>query len=487
MSESRPSGSVLLADEHPASFILHGVLADAVGAFSDALRAAGLPDRPEVFRRTCPDALARFEAARVASGERLAIARRLTAGLQRHLVWSDAAGDRSLPDTLSEPADPLPLEVREPTGTPGWRPGLVYRGERWEAARLADFGAELVRRGIVTPATGEALSWVSEHLLADGALDLRGRRVVALGAGAEMAPTRFWLEAGAEVLWLDVASPPEDVLASSRRAGRLHWPRDGADLLAQPREVLATIRAFAGDDPVHLGLYAYAPGRARELRLTGAMNAIVDALAPETVASVTMLVSPTTPTALDARDRVAQRARRAARPAWEAALDRLGLLGRGDGCAEVDGGCATRSVVSIQGASYQAAQYLGKVMTAECWAGHGSPGVEEARPLRVSANTAAITRTRSLDHPVFAAAFGGAGAFGVETFTPRQSRCVNGLLAVRDWLHPEPPVPGRIRVHGGIHTLPYPLEPALRVAAAFGFARSPRLLRGLLGRGGQKR
>ena len=101
-------------------------------------------------------------------------------------------------------------------------------------------------------------------------------------------------------------------------------------------------------------------------------------------------------------------------------------------------------------------------------------------PLRVAANTAAITRTRALDHPVFAAAFGGAGAFGVETFTPRQSRAINGLLAVADWMAPERPVPGGIRVHGGIHTLPFPLEPALRMAATCGFARDPRLLRGLL-------
>jgi hypothetical protein len=218
------------------------------------------------------------------------------------------------------------------------------------------------------------------------------------------------------------------------------------------------------------------------MRLTGTMNAIVDALPPESVASVTMLVSPTTPTALDARDRAAVRARLAARPAWEGALGRLGLLGRDGGCVEVGDAAASRSVVAIQGASYQAAQYLGKVMTAECWADHGPTGAETPRPLRVSANTAAITRTRSLDHPLFAAAFGGAAAFGVETFTPRQSRCVNGLLAVHDWLHPELPVPGAVRVHGGIHTLPYPLEPALRLAAAFGFARSPRLLRGLFRR-----
>jgi len=102
--------------------------------------------------------------------------------------------------------------------------------------------------------------------------------------------------------------------------------------------------------------------------------------------------------------------------------------------------------------------------------------------LRVSANTAAITRTRSMAHPVFAAAFGGAAAFGVETMTPRQSRRINGLLAVHDWLNPVLPRPGQVRVHGGIHTLPYPLEPALKVAAAIGFARSPRLLRGLMTR-----
>ncbi|MEM7217946.1 MAG: hypothetical protein AAF515_06240 [Pseudomonadota bacterium] len=134
---------------------------------------------------------------------------------------------------------------------------------------------------------------------------------------------------------------------------------------------------------------------------------------------------------------------------------------------------ATRTVVPIQGLSYQAAQYLGKVLAAERWAGQG---------LRVSANTAAITRTRSLDHPVFAAAFGGAAAFGVETLTPRQSRRLNGLLAVADWLAEEAPRPGDVRVHGALHGLPYPLEKALRVAAAIGFARSPRLLAGLLRR-----
>jgi hypothetical protein len=54
------------------------------------------------------------------------------------------------------------------------------------------------------------------------------------------------------------------------------------------------------------------------------------------------------------------------------------------------------------------------------------------------------------------------------------------LLTLRDWLHPEAPVPGEVRVHGGIHVLPYPLETALMIAAGIGFARSPRLLKGLI-------
>ena len=185
---------------------------------------------------------------------------------------------------------------------------------------------------------------------------------------------------------------------------------------------------------------------------------------------MTLLLSPTTATPLDGADLEQLRIRRQQRPAWEAVTETLRLVGTGRG-TEISGDLgATRTIVSIQGASYQAAQYIGKLMTAESWAKQG---------LRVSANTAAITKTRSMDHPIFDGAFDGASAFQVETFSPEQSQCLSGLMAVHDWLSPELPVPGRVRVHGGIHTLPYPLNVALRMAAAIGFARSPRLLLGL--------
>ncbi len=245
---------------------------------------------------------------------------------------------------------------------------------------------------------------------------------------------------------------------------------------APPRDILATIIAFAQDEPVNIALYAYAPGQAREIRLTATMNAIVDSLPPELIASLTLLVSPTTPTVLLPTDLDAMERRLEARPAWERLMATAGLLGRGGGSERHAGAAVTRTVVGIQGVSYQLAQYVCKVLAAERWLAACGDAT------RVSANTAAITRTRSLDHPVFDAAFEGASAFRVETLTPEQSRQLNGLLAVVDWLRPEAPVPGAVRVHGGIHTLPYPLEGALKVAAAFGFARSPRLLAGLLRR-----
>lgn len=483
MSAASNTGSVQLADQQSASTILHGILAQAVTAFPAALTEASLPEDPQIFRKRYADALPRFEAARLASSERTAIARALAAATRRSLLWQGADGAVPLAQALEVAAAPLPLESLEPAADPGWEPQLVYRGERWSAQQIPELGERLMLRHIITPAAADALTWLADEQLDQGTLRLTGRKIVVLGANAEMAPTRAWLEAGAEVLWLDVVPPPSDWLESFRPAGRLCWPREGsADLLTAPQALLATIVEFADGQPVDLGLYAYAPGQAREMRLTGAMNAIVDALPRELIASVTMLVSPTTPTSLTTTDQELVDRRRQSRPAWEAMLAAAGLLGRGGGFEAIADAAATRTVVSIQGASYQAAQYLGKIMTAECWACHGAPDEDAPHPLRVSANSAAITRTRSLNHPVFAAAFGGAGAFGVESFTPRQSRAVNGLLAVRDWLHPETPLPGAIRVHGGLHTLPYPLEPALRVAAAFGFARSPRLLRGLFRR-----
>lgn len=479
MAEINNAGEILLAGNLSALTILHEIVGDAVTSFPEVFDGAGVPSGTDAFRKSYADVLPRFEAHRLASSQAAAIALHMVRKLRTYIVWNDGKTPRPLHEVLGQPVAPLPLSNLAFSGEPGWQPSFVYQGERWQGAQLAQLGELLVSRNVVSATAGSALTWLAEAVVSDGKIDLSGRRIAVLGGGAEMAPTRLWLEAGADVLWLDTKPPPQDWQTQSALSGRIFWPTANVDLLTQPQAVLATLSEFADGSPLDLGLYAYAPGKAREIRLTACMNALVDALPTENIASVTMLVSPTTPTALGVQDLAATQAREASRPKWESLLARVGLLGSGGGSVVVGDAATTRTVVNIQGASYQAAQYLGKILMAQSWASYGQLSAPHPQPLRVSANTAAITRTRSLDHPVFAAAFGGAAALGVETLTPRQSRCLNGLLAVHDWLNADAPPVGQVRVHGGLHTLPYPLGQALRVAAAIGFVRSPRLLKGL--------
>jgi hypothetical protein len=472
------------------SGLLHQVLRDAVGRFP-GLNVAGVPAGGPEFRSSLGEVVARFEAERVASPECCEIARHLAAAGQRSLVWRTADGEVPLPDAVVTAGSPRPIRSVRLPGRSRLAPIVPYRGRDVAGQdALRRLVHDLHDRALVTRGVVESLEWLLDHVLDDGRIDLSHRRIALLGAAAELAPTREWLAAGADVLWLDLVEPPTPLLEDQSLSGRLSWIEGGVDLLRGPAEVAATLLEYAQGGPLDLGLYAYAPGGGREWRLTGAMNAIVAALPAGAVRSVTALVSPTTPAVLGPGDLEAMERRRSHRSAWEAAADRLGLLGRGGGCVVRGDVHVTRSVVSIQGAGYQAAQYLGKVMAAEAWA-------TATEPLIVSANVAPVSTTRSVQHPVFDLAFRGAESFDVETFAPATTRVLNGLLALRDWLDPDAPgAPTRaheggvrraealrsVRVHGALHTLPYPLEPGLRVAAAVGLVKNPLGLTALLRR-----
>lgn len=454
---------VQLRDGQSASNLFHKILWQATQQFEDLAKFSNLSSESKKFRSRFVEELPQFEAVRLSSSARSDIAQALMQSLYDEIVFHEGGEIVPLAEHLAKASTAIELHCVSGVGTHPWRFDMTYQGQRWDSPQvLAD---HLVSQRVISAAAGEALTWLQRQVLKQGELDLRDRRVVVLGAGAEMASTRFFLEAGAEVLWLDMFPPPPE-LTTGAFPGSLYWPFEPIDVLQRPAEMLATILGFADGGAIDLCLYAYAPGQARELRLTGAMNLLVDALPDEQVRSITMLVSPTTASELDAQDVLDMEARRTQAPWWEKTLGVSGVMGK-PGCASCRYASVTRTLVNIQGASYQAAQYLGKVISAEVW---------HTRGFRVSANTAAITQTRSLDHPVFDAAFGGARALQVETFTPAQSQTINGLLAVHDWLSADRPIPGKIRVHGGIHTLPYPLDKALRIAAAIGFARSPGLL-----------
>ena len=168
MPDPRPPDSVMLAEGLSASSVMHAALAEAVAAFPDALAPAALAGNARVFRDDYTEALPRFEAARLASPQRQLIARHLAAATQRRIVWQYAGGERSLDNALAERVEPLLLEAREMPGEPGWQPSPVYRGVRWDPHELADLGAELVSRGLATPAAGEALAWVAGNVLEAG-------------------------------------------------------------------------------------------------------------------------------------------------------------------------------------------------------------------------------------------------------------------------------------------------------------------------------
>lgn len=454
---------------------LHAALGDTIAGFPSVFTGLDVPADPADFKKTFASVLPVFEAMRAASPDRSAIARHVVDQVLAGVVVEP--GSVPITDAIAQSCEPFDLETWSPGGDSRLRPAVPLEGRALSGTDLVTSVDALVARGSASSSVAAAVSRLVDDAGDDG-LDLRGTRIVVLGAGAELAPTRLWLDGGADVLWVDLDDPPVELLERTDLGGTLHWVAGGVDLLTDPHRVRATIETFADGSPVDLGLYAYAPGRGREWRLTATMNAIVDALGAHLVRSVAVLVSPTTCGLLTADDLALEARRLEERPRWQRMASAARLLGRDGGHADAGTIAANRGIVTIQGGSYQTAQYVGKLLTAEAWA-------TGDRPIAVSANTAGISLTESLHHPVFDIAFAGASALGVETFDPATTAALNGLLTLHDRLHPRRADAGvddlfSTRVHGGIYALPYPIDPALRVAAAVGVLKDPRRLVGLL-------
>lgn len=457
---------------------------------------ADLPSSPGVFKRDYGTLLARFEAARVAAPERVDIARFIVDTTQDALQFAEPGGRVTLAEYLDRPVEAPVLDSRSIGEEPSFRlevpsGGKVYRGR--EVAQLAD---ELAEQQHLTWAARDALKWIVEHIeVQGGTLDLRGQSFAILGAGAELASTRMLLAAGARVLWIDLTDPSH-VLAngSALTSGTLVRATNANNLLEAPGVVAAAIRRFAAEaGPVHLGMFAYASGSSREWRLGAAMNAIATHLPADIIRSIALLVSPTTTATVQAECVAAAKAGLSRGPRWKSALRRAGLL-QAPGQLSASGVHIARATVSVQGLSYQAAQYISKLLAAETFAVHGSDLRATApRPVTVSANVAGITRTRSLAHPLFQAAFIGAPHFGVRIFDPDTTRALSGLLILHDLLNPKAPGAASMQahdarakaagvmsqqVHGGIYSLPYVLEHAIRIAAVIGIGRKPSVFLG---------
>ncbi|MBL8922747.1 MAG: hypothetical protein JNJ54_28115 [Myxococcaceae bacterium] len=465
-----PAGVQLGSGETGSSF-LHRVLLDAMARFPE-LAAAQVPADPKRFKDGFGDVVTRFEAARVASVRRVEVARHLVQATNAALLLDGVP----LLAALEEPAAPPLAEVRT-GGTRRWVPEVPLDGRVYRGREVLEAIAQLKDAHHLTHAAHQALTWVVERS-ADG-LDLSGHRFAVIGAGAELSPVPVLLAAGATVRWLDVKAP-------GGLEGSLVTTRGGDDVLNHPRAVLAALKEFAEDGPVHVGLFAYAPGAGRELRLAAGMDAVVHSAGPGVVKTVSLYVSPTSPGELQPED-LDTASLRAAAPAWWQRGFAAARALKGPGSYGQPHAQVARGAISLQGAAYQAAQYLTKLVSSEVLAVDGLAG----RPVTVSANVAGITETRSLSHPLFQAAFRGAPAFGVRIFRPETTRALSALLMLHDLLNPDAPGSSarafeseahRARalrsqqIHGGAYSLPWQFESAVRTAAVMGLGKRPDLL-----------
>jgi hypothetical protein len=493
MQDKRKARGVVLPDGHTGSSLFHLVLSQALTRYPEALGSAHFPPNAHAFKRQYGAALARFEAARCASSQRAEIARFIVQKTLEALVFvEENGGVNPLLDYLRKPAAPVKLLRNASPSTNGLAVEVPFEGKLWRGREVVALAERLYGAHQITRAACDALTWIVDHAAAHGGrISLYNQRFALLGAAAELAPTRHLLQAGASVLWVDPADPLALRASGQELGGVLVWSEQARDLLVEPAAVLSAINEFAGKSAVHIGMFAYAGGESQEWRLGAVMNAITASLDPSLVRSVALLVSPTSPGTLEPESVKAAETRRQNAPFWQRALARVGILSR-PGHHELGAEAIALATVSIQGLSYQAAQYISKIAAAESYAVYGNDlYAEQPRSLTVSANVGGVTRTRSLAHPVFEAAFQGAPHFGVRIFEAETTRALSALLMLHDLLNPSAPgaareIDGKARehaarvhaqqVHGGLYGLPYELEGVIRCAAVLGASQKPSVL-----------
>jgi hypothetical protein len=309
---------------------------------------------------------------------------------------------------------------------------VPYRGNRLTGDDLHRQLDRWVHAGIVEPSFAEAVRAVMAN---PDWLDLSDKRMVVLGAGAEMGPLISLLRWGADVVAVDLPRPAvwERVLGvAARHAGTLTVPvhkdtKDlaqgaGADIIHDLPRVTAWLTAIEGD--LVLGNYVYADG-ATNLRVSMAVDALTRSLIqarPET--ALAFLATPTDVFAVPA-EAVAEADRRFRDRTWLRRPVRFlsgGRLLSRNYPPGADPGVHD-ALVPQQGPNYALAKRLQRWRAA----------LARAEGTTVSLNVAPATRTRSVvRNRALAAAYSGAHRFGIEIFEPATSNTLMAALLVHD-------------------------------------------------------
>ncbi len=366
---------------------------------------------------------------------------------------------------------------------------IPYHGRVLTGADLRHQLDVWVAKGVVEPSFANALETLIAH---PEWLDLTGEDFVVLGAGAEMGPLRSLLDWGATVWAVDLprAEPWRRIIASAqKRAGRLKVPVPaaapdrttlegaalaavaGADLLTQGPEIRTWLEGI--DGPFTVGNYVYADGPLH-VRVSLAIDAVsMDLIGAGRDVTLAWLATPTDVFAvpIEAVEESRRRWRDAA-SAWRAARRPMRLAGQfapnypstvwtSNGVQYGISDC----LVSQQGPNYNLAKRLQR------WRAL----VARDEGVRSSLNVAPSTRTRSVvKNRALAAAYAGAGRFGLEIFEPNTSNAIMAGLLVHDLRNPASSANPEV-------DLPHPMQLFIEGAAHGGLWRSEYAARSVLG------
>jgi hypothetical protein len=425
-------------------------------------------------------------AATRSSAAAVAVARAGLAALADRMVFERHGESRPVPDAVKNGGGTLATQHVAGQGERVRELVVPYRGDHLRGEGLLRRLDDWVGSGTVERSCAEALARVVAH---PQWLDLRDRSFAVLGAAAELGPVPSLLGWGAHVAAVDLPQPDlqQRLLDAARAgAGTLDLPRStgattGADLLAETPEIAQWLVQAADGRPLTVGSYAYADG-ARHVQLAMASDAVVEHLLRSRAdVSYAELATPTDAYAVPA-DVVEEARRRWERRGWrKVAQAPVRTLSRGSLYAPSYGVTVTRDsgeqvgiadvLVPQQGPNYTLAKRLQR------WRAVAA----QADGAVVSANIAPATSTRSVTrNRMLAAAYAGAGTFGVEVFAPATSRVLMAALLVHD-LRAEARPPGHAddlfvsqAAHGGLWRVPYAPRSVLGLAAVRGL---PRVLR----------
>ena len=430
------------------------------------------------------------------------------ASAQRRFEFTRAGERSTLPEAMDRYRAPgLASVTVRGSAPPEAELTLPYRGRRLFGDDLRRQVDDWVAAGVAEPGVAAAIDLLMAN---PDWLDLRDVDVAVIGAAAEMGPTRCLLRWGARVHAVDLARTDvwQRMIETTRStAGSLRVPirlaadgtppfvvggavhpdddatvaaRAGVDLISQAPEIATWLDEI--EQPFVLGTYAYADG-ATHVLLSVAADAVAERLrAGRDDITLAYLATPTDVFAVPMAVVEESRRRWDARGISGFLQSPLRLLRQFepnypsthvDDAGREFGLCDT--LVVQQGPNYALAKRLQR------WQALAA----RADGVPVSINLAPATRTRSVvRNRALAAAYAGAGRFGVEVFEPGTSTALMAALLVHDLRNPAAPAnPAttlenpmdlftRAATHGGLWRTAYAPRSVLGVAAVLGMFES---------------